>query len=124
MNLYGAKAKSHMAQFRPQEYHQIEDKEAFFTEIGEEAQRQVSSTYSKISRPELGQRDLASRMMAEELVRELISPAPTEEIEDPTDLDSVDQDSVVAFSTQLQQDLWAQFDSDQPDKMTWPPPGQ
>ena len=116
MNPYGAKAKSHMAQFRPQEYHQIGDKEAFFTEIGEEAQRQVSSTYSKISRPELGQSDLASMMMAEELIHELIYPAPAEAIEDPMDLDSV-----VAFSTQLQQDLWAQFDSDQPDKMTWPP---
>ena len=78
MNLYGAKAKNHMAQYRPQEYQLIEDKEAFFTEIGEEAQRQVSSTYSKISRPELGERDLASKMMAEELVHELIYPSPSE----------------------------------------------
>ena len=88
MNLYGAKAKNHMAQFRPQEYHQIEDKEAFFTEIGEEAQRQVSSTYSTISRPELGERDLASRMMAEELVNELIYPSPSEETEEPMDPNS------------------------------------
>jgi hypothetical protein len=120
MNLYGAKAKSHMAQFRPQEYHQINDKEAYFTEIGEEAQRQVSSTYSKISRPELGQRDLASKMMAEELIHELIYPVTPEQMDGPTDLDSVDLDSVVAFCTQVQQDLWAQFDSDQADNTTSP----
>jgi hypothetical protein len=115
MNLYGAKAKEHMAQFRPQEYHQIEDKEAYFTEIGEVAQRQVSSTYSKISRPELGESDLASKMMAEELVADLLYPAPTEEMDD-----SIDLDSAVAFCTQVQQDLWAQFDSDQADSTTSP----
>jgi hypothetical protein len=117
MNLYGAKAKNHMAEFRPQEYHLIEDKEAFFTEIGEEAQRQVSSTYSKISRPELGERDLASKMMAEELVHELIYPSPSEETEEP-----MDPNSAMAFSMQVQQDLWAEPDSDQVDSTTSPPP--
>jgi hypothetical protein len=117
MNPYGAKAKNHMAQFRPQEYQLIEDKEAFFTEIGEEAQRQVSSTYSKISRPELGERDLASTMMAEELVHELIYPGLSEEIEEP-----MDPNSAMAFSMQVQQDLWAESDSDQADSTTSPPP--
>jgi hypothetical protein len=116
MNLYGAKAKNHIAQFRPQEFRQIEDKEAYFTEIGEVAQRQVSSTYSKISRPELGEGDLASKMMAEELVRDLIYPAPAEEMEDP-----MDPDSVMAFSIQVQQDFWAESDSDQTDSTTSPP---
>jgi hypothetical protein len=117
MNLYGAKAKNHMARFRPQEYHQIEDKEAFFTEIGEEAQRQVSSTYSTISRAELGERDLASKMMAEELVHELIYPSPSKETEEP-----MDPNSAMAFSMQVQQDLWAETDSDQVDSTTSPPP--
>src|ERR1019366_8150448 len=100
MNLYGTKAKNHMAQYRPQEYHLIEDKEAFLTEIGEEAQRQASSTYSKISRPELGEGDLASRMMAEELVHELIFPSLSEEAEEP-----MDPNSAMAFSMRVQQDL-------------------
>jgi len=117
MNLYGAKAKNHMAQFRPQEYREIEDKEAFFTEIGEEAQRQVSSTYSKISRPELGERDLASKMMAEELVHELIYPSPSDETEEP-----MDPNSAMAFSIRVQQDLWAEPDSGQADNTTSPPP--
>jgi hypothetical protein len=117
MNLYGAKAKNHMAQFRPQEYREIEDKEAFFTEIGEEAQRQVSSTYSKISKPALGERDLASKMMAEELVHELIYPSPSEESEEP-----MDPNSAMAFSMRVQQDLWAESDSDQADSTTSPPP--
>ena len=117
MNLYGAKAKNHMAQFRPQEYQLIEDKEAFFTEIGEEAQRQVSSTYSKISRPELGERDLASKMMAEELVHELTYPSPSEVTEEP-----MDPNSAMAFSMRVQQDLWAESDSDQADSTTSPPP--
>jgi len=117
MNLYGAKAKNHMAQYLPQEYQEIEDKETFFTEIGEEAQRQVSSTYSKISRPELGKRDLASKMMAEELVHELICPSPSEETEEP-----MDPNSAMAFSMRVQQDLWAEPDSDQVDSTTSPPP--
>ena len=117
MNLYGAKAKNHMAQFRPQEYHLIEDKEAFFTEIGEEAHRQVSSTYSKISRPELGERDLASKLMAEELVHELIYPSPSEATEEP-----MDPNSAIAFSIRVQQDLWAESDSNQVDSTTSPPP--
>jgi hypothetical protein len=117
MNLYGAKAKNHMAQFRPQEYHLIEDKEAFFTEIGGEAQRQVSSTYSNISRPELGERDLASKMMAEELVHELIYPSTSDETEEP-----MDPSSAMAFSIRVQQDLWAEPDSGQVDNTTSPPP--
>jgi hypothetical protein len=117
MNLYGAKAKNHLAQFHPQKYHLIEDKEAFFTEIGEEAQRQVSSTYSNISRPELGERDLASKMMAEELVHELIYPSPAEETEEP-----MDPNSAMAFSIRVQQDLWAESDSGQADNTTSPPP--
>ena len=116
MNLYGAKAKNHMAQVRPQEYQLIEDKEAFFTEIGEEAQRQVSSTYSNISRPELGERDLASKMMAEELVHELIYPSPSDETEEP-----MDPNSAMAFSIRVQQDLWAESDSGQADNTTSPP---
>ena len=70
---------THMLQYCPHQYHAIEDKEAYFTEIGEEAERQVSSTYSKLSRPELGEKDLAARMMAEETVQELIYPTPPEQ---------------------------------------------
>ena len=117
MNNYGHKAKDYLAQYCPTWYSEIEDKEAFFTEIGEEAQRQVSSTYSNISRPELGERDLASKMMAEELVHELIYPSPSEESEEP-----MDPNSAMAFSMQVQQDLWAEPDSDQMDSRTSPPP--
>ena len=38
------------------------------------AERQVSSTYSRLSRPELGEKDLAARMMAEETIQELLYP--------------------------------------------------
>jgi hypothetical protein len=82
MNLYGSKAKRHMSEFCPRQYGAIEDREAYFTEIGDEAQRQVSSIYSKLSRPELGENDLASRLMAEETVRDLLYPTPEETGED------------------------------------------
>ena len=117
MNRYGARAKSYMAEYRPHQYQMIEDKEAYFTEIGEEAQRQVFSTYSNISRPELGERDLASKMMAEELVHELIYPSPSDETEEP-----MDPNSAMAFSIRVQQDLWAEPDSGQADSTTSPPP--
>ena len=103
MNLYGAKAKNHMAQFRPQEYQLIEDKEAFFNEIGEEAQRQVSSTYSNISRPELGERDLASKMMAEELVHELIYPSPSEETEEPIGIRRLEARPIATLTIEAQE---------------------
>ena len=117
MNLYGAKAKSYMAEYRPHQYQMIEDKEAYFTEIGEEAQRQVSSTFSKLSRPALGETDLAARMMAEELVR-------------GTDLSGAARGdprsrwtptSAMAFSIRVQQDLWSEIDSDRPGSTTLPP---
>ena len=117
MNPYGAKAATYMIEHRPHRYGAIEDKEAYFDQIGEEAQRQVSSTYSNISRPELGGRDLASKMMAEELVHELIYPSPSDETEEP-----MDPNSAMAFSMQVQQDLWAEPDSDQVDSTTSPPP--
>ena len=116
MNLYGARAKSYMAEYRPHQYQTIEDKEAYFTEIGEEAQRQVSSTFSKLSRPALGETDQAARMMAEELVAELIYPEPPEASEDP-----MDPASVMAFSIRVQQDLWSEMDSDRADSTTSPP---
>jgi hypothetical protein len=115
MNLYGAKAMSQMSEYDPRQYHQIEDKEAFFNEIGEEAQRQVSSTYSSLSRPELGEKDLATTLMAEELVRELIFPTESGETEEP-----MDQGSAMALSLQVHQDFWAESDSDQADRTTSP----
>jgi len=116
MNLYGARAKSYMAEYRPHQYQMIEDKEAYFTEIGEEAQRQVSSTFSKLSRPALGNTDQAARMMAEELVAELIYPGPPEKPEE-----SMDPTSAMAFSIRVQQDLWSEMDSDRPGSTTLPP---
>lgn len=76
MNSYGHKAKDYLAQYCPMWYSEIEDKEAYFTEIGNTAESQVSSIYSKLSRPELGDRDLATRQMAEETIRELLCPPP------------------------------------------------
>ena len=113
MNHYGLKAKQHLLQHFPDQYSAIEDPEAYFTEIGEEAERQVSSTYLRISKPELGEKDLAARMMAEESVQELIYPTSPEQPEEP-----MDPDSAMAFSIQVQQDLWAAMDSDQPDSTT------
>jgi len=74
MNTYGQKAKDYLAEYCPMWYSEIEDKEAYFTEIGETAENQVSSIYSKLSRPELGGNDLATRQMAEETIRELLYP--------------------------------------------------
>jgi hypothetical protein len=56
-------------------------------------------------------------MMAEELVREVIYPSPSEESEEP-----MDPNSAMAFSMRVQQDLWAESDSDQADSTTSPPP--
>ena len=76
MNNYGLKAKDYLAQNCPTWYSEIEDKEAYFTEIGNTAESQVSSIYSKLSRPELGGNNLATRQMAEETIRELLYPPP------------------------------------------------
>jgi len=51
--------------------------------------------------------------MAEELVQELIYPTSPEQPEEP-----MDPDSVMTFGIQVQQDLWAAMDSDQPDSTT------
>jgi len=88
MNLYGAKAKAHMQEFRPIQYAQIPDKDAYFTEVGEEASRQVSSMLERIRRPGM-EDDPMSMLMAEESVADLLFP-PAEE--GPEDL--VDQQTV------------------------------
>ena len=56
-------------------------------------------------------------MMAEELVYELICPSLAEDTEEP-----MDPNSAMAFSMQVQQDLWAESDSGQVDNTTSPPP--
>jgi hypothetical protein len=76
MNHYGSKAATYMIEYCPHQYRAIENKEEHFTQIGEEAERQVSSIYSKLSRPELGGNDLATRQMAEETIRDLLYPPP------------------------------------------------
>jgi hypothetical protein len=76
MNNYGLKAKDYLAQYCPTWYSEIEDKEAYFIEIGNTAESQVSSIYSRLSRPELGGNDPATRQMAEETIRELLYPPP------------------------------------------------
>jgi hypothetical protein len=77
MNPYGAKAATYMIEHCPHRYGAIEDKEAYFDQIGEEAQRQVSSIcsrVSRVSRPGLGEMDLATRQMAEETIHDLLYP--------------------------------------------------
>jgi hypothetical protein len=54
--------------------------------------------------------------MAEELVAELIYPAPPEQPEE-----SMDPTSAMAFSIRVQQDLWSEMDSDRPDSTILPP---
>ena len=79
MNPYGAKAATYMIEHCPHHYDAIEDKEAYFTEIGEEAQRQVSSTYSKISRPELGRDGPGTRRWPRRLIHESDLSEPVRE---------------------------------------------
>jgi hypothetical protein len=55
-------------------------------------------------------------MMAEELVAELIYPAPPEQPEE-----SMDPTSAMAFSIRVQKDLWSEMDSDRPDSTILPP---
>ena len=90
MNAYGQKAKNYMMEYCPHEYRLIEDKETYFTKIGEEAQRQVSSTYSRISKPELGERDLAAQMMAEETIHDLLYPPAQKGHEEGWEVELVD----------------------------------
>ena len=90
MNNYGLKAKDYLAQNCPTWYSEIEDKEAYFTEIGNTAESQVSSIYSKLSRPELGEKDLATRQMAEETIQDLLYPPPEKGYEEGMEVELVD----------------------------------
>jgi hypothetical protein len=90
MNPYGLKAKNYMFEYCPHRFRTIEDKEAYFTQIGEEAERQVSSIYSKLSRPELGEKDLATRQMAEETIQDLLYPPPEKGYEEGMEVELVD----------------------------------
>ena len=76
MNNYGLKAKDYLAQYCPTWYSEIEDKEAYFTEIGRKPRaKSLRSTRSSRDRS-WASNDLATRQMAEETIRELLYPPP------------------------------------------------
>ena len=90
MNPYGAKAATYMIEHCPHRYGAIADKEAYFDQIGEEAQRQVSSICSRVSRPGLGEMDLATRQMAEETIHDLLYPPAEKDYEMGMEVELVD----------------------------------
>jgi hypothetical protein len=90
MNHYGSKAATYMIEYCPHRYSAIEDKKSYFTQLGEEAERQVSSIYSKLSRPEFGGKDLATRQMAEETIQDLLYPPPEKGYEEGMEVELVD----------------------------------
>ncbi|GAB2748241.1 TnpV protein [Sinomonas soli] len=98
MNRYGRQAETMWKQACPKRYEELEDPEAFFTDLGEQAMEMVAELEARIAGPDVpGEAYLeklgrlnAARNQAEEIARaEILAPPETEEPEtedeDPDD---------------------------------------
>ena len=99
MNRYGRLAQQHWAKWRPNQLSQIPDPETFFTDLGEEVERQIEALEIALAGDDPGGEDYlekvgrlrTARMTAEsQVLREmvLLEPEPGHpEAEDPQDRD-------------------------------------
>lgn len=97
MNRYGRQAETMWKQACPKRYAQLEDPEAFFTDLGEQAMEMVAELEARIAGPDVpGEAYLekvgrlnAARNQAEEIARaEILAPPETEEPEEDEDPDN------------------------------------
>lgn len=99
MNRYGRLAQQHWAKWRPNQLSQIPDPETFFTDLGEEVERQIEALEIALAGDDPGGEDYlekvgrlrTARMTAESQVLQemvLLEPEPGHpEAEDPQDRD-------------------------------------
>jgi hypothetical protein len=81
MNRYGAQAMRHWQQTDPSRYAAIPDKEAFFTQLGEQAEQEIETLAAAIAGPDrpgesylekLGRLNMARFSAESDLLREMV----------------------------------------------------
>ncbi|HEY5318060.1 MAG TPA: hypothetical protein VIJ20_08770 [Solirubrobacteraceae bacterium] len=100
MNKYGRQAMSHWEKTDPERYQAIPDKQAFFTELGEQAEQEIDLRADALAGPDrpgegtlqkVGRLNMARFVAEEQVLRELILIEPArqeneESEEGPPDL--------------------------------------
>lgn len=94
MNQYGAQARRYWREYLPGRYAQIEDPEAFFTDLGEEMADQVVELTDSIAGPDrpgegylgkVGRLNMARLSAEEQVMREMLPASDNEdENEEPS----------------------------------------
>ena len=69
------RARMHYREYLPGSYRGIEDKDRYFSELGQQAMTRIEAVYEQISRPG-PEVDLAALQQAEETVGDLVYPDP------------------------------------------------
>jgi hypothetical protein len=94
VNQYGAQARRYWQEYLPERYAQIEDPEAFFTDLGEEMADQVVELTDSIAGPDrsgegylgkVGRLNMARLSAEEQVMREMLPASDNEdENEEPS----------------------------------------
>jgi hypothetical protein len=112
MNKYGAQAMRHWQQTDPDRYAAIPDKEAFFTELGEQTEQQIETLAATIAGPDrpresylekVGRLNMARFTAESDLLREMVL------IRDPDDPEIDErpaQDPMARGARAIQQLMW------------------
>jgi hypothetical protein len=96
MNQHGAAALAHWSSELPVSFSQIEDPQAFFTALGEQAEAEIEERYLRYAGEDLPQEsaeDKQARLRqamsraSEEVYAELVTPSPASQGEPYADLD-------------------------------------
>lgn len=112
MNRYGKHAQESWKMLAPSQYAMIEDPEAWFTRLGQDAETSVGELTGQIAGPDPeGERYLekvgrlnAAKAQAEEIVRaEMLTPQD----QDPTGEDEEDEPSLIGVHLESMRDLKA-----------------
>ena len=123
MNRYGAMARSHWARWLPQQYAAISDPGSYFSEIGQEAARQIDELTTELAGDGQPGEDYlaragrlaAARSQAEEIIlpQQVLLPPESETSEDPEENDPATTSGERPLIIDRSHPLWAEVNAEQ-----------
>ena len=114
MNRYGAMARSHWARWLPQQYAAISDPGSYFSEIGQEAARQIDELTTELAGD--GQ---PARGQAEEIVlpQQILPPPESGASEDPEANDPPPASTQRPLVIGRGHPMWAEINAEQEERL-------
>jgi hypothetical protein len=127
VNRYSTMARSHWAQWLPQQYTSISDPDSFFSEIGQEAARQIDELTTELAGDDQPGEDYlakagrlaAARSQAEEIIlpQQVLPPPEPGASQDPEENDPPPASTQRPLVISRSHPMWAEINAEQEERL-------